>query len=343
MSAIRTSSIVKQDATAMRLSPSSPDTEGRLWERMTSEQALWQAWQRVLANGGGPGVDGMTLAAFAGRATAHLRTLRRELLNGEYRPAQVLRVYVPKRSGGQRPLSLLTVRDRVAQRAAHDALNPVFEPRFLPCSFAFREGRSGVDAARAIGQWRGRGYRWVVDGDIAQCFEHIEHALLLELLGQQIADRRVLRLIRTWLQAQVMNELAPASVMSEGVHQGGAISPLLSNVYLHEFDARLTEQKLALVRYADDWLILCRTEREAQAALQCATDALARLRLMVNPNKTRITHFDQGFAFIGMFFLGERTHWLSPAMAGMQWVGDGGKGERGMGAGKRLLRRLLGG
>ena len=236
--ALDKSSIVKQDAAATESNPPSLREQGRLWERMTSEQALWQAWQKVLANGGGPGVD----------------------------------------------------------------------------------------------------------GDIAQCFERIAHVLLLELLGQQIADRRVLRLIRTWLEAQVMNELTPASVMGEGVHQGGAISPLLSNVYLHEFDARLTEQKLALVRYADDWLILCRTEREAQAALQCATDALARLRLMVNPSKTRITHFDQGFAFIGMFFLGERTHWLSPAMAGMQLVGEErsrGNGERGMG--QRLLRRLLGG
>ena len=281
----------------------------QLWEQVTALSSLNQAWAKVRANGGAAGTDGETLDGFARRLDANLRRLQRDLETAAYRPEPVRRVMVPKPQGGQRPLSILAVRDRVAQRAVYDALAPFYETRFLDCSYAFREKRSTQDAVNAIAAWRERGLFWVADGDISQCFERIDHDVLMRQLNDDIKDRRVLRLLRMWLRARVLNEMASARPM--GAPQGGVISPLLSNVYLHAFDVALTEQNLALVRYADDWVILCKSEADAQAALQAASDALTRLKLAINPHKTRVTHFEQGFSFVGAFFVKNQQYWIS--------------------------------
>jgi group II intron reverse transcriptase/maturase len=275
---------------------------------------LLQAWRKIKANGGGPGVDGQGLREFEANLRDNLGALQAALDSGSYRPQPVRRVWVPKSSGGARPLAILTIKDRIAQRAVYDALAPLYERNFLDCSYGFREGRSLHDAVEAVRRWRDQGRRWVVDGDIKDCFESLDHRLLLQTLARDVSDRRVLQLIERWLKAQVFNDVSGRDPAA-GTFQGGVISPLLANVYLHAFDEALTRAGLALVRYADDWVILCAKKTEAEAALAAASRALERLRLAANPYKTRIVHFDQGFRFLGVFFVRGEHYYLSPIPA----------------------------
>jgi RNA-directed DNA polymerase len=278
-----------------------------------SLENLERAWRKVRANGGTAGADGQTLRDFETNLLGNLKLLRSELMSGNYRPPRVRVVYVPKGSGEWRPLGILTVRDRVAQRAVYDALAPMYERKFLECSFGFREGRSTQDAAGLVQRYRDEGQRWVVDGDIKDCFEKIDHQLLMQMLARDVKDERVLRLIEQWLTAQSFNEMRQQK-KKVGTFQGGVISPLLANVYLHGFDVELTRAGLALVRYADDWIILNAKKSQAEEALEKAARALERLRLMLNPQKTRITHFDEGFSFLGMFFVRNKFYSISPGV-----------------------------
>lgn len=270
-----------------------------------SLENLERAWRKVRANGGGPGVDGETLRAFERELRANLDALQGELATGVYKPQPVRRVYVPKGNGDWRPLGILTVRDRIAQRVVYDAIAPIYEEKFLDCSYGFREGRSLQDAVTAVVRYRDAGQRWVVDGDIKDCFERIDHRLLMRMVTRDIQDKRLLHLIEGWLGAQVFNEL-DGKRARVGTFQGGVISPLLANVYLHLFDVELTRSGLALVRYADDWVILSMKKFQAEEALDKATRALEKLKLMLNPHKTRVVHFDEGFSFLGVSFVGAR-------------------------------------
>ncbi len=296
------------------------DAVRQIATRAFAPDALLHAWRKVRANGGGPGIDGEDLRKFEARLQPNLASLRAELLSGSYRPLPVWRVSIPKPNGGRRPISILAVRDRIAQRAAHDALAPLFEPHFLPCSFGFREGRSIHDAVAAVICHRDAGLRHVVDGDISRCFEHINHDLLMQFVARSINDKLMLSLIRKWLKARVFNDMPNAAEAESdvGALQGSAMSPLLSNIYLHQFDVALTNSSsatptTALVRYADDWLILCRREVDAKRALIDATHALSQLHLNVNPHRTRIASFDAGFAFLGAFFIRDEHYWISPS------------------------------
>lgn len=272
---------------------------------------LMRAWRKVRANGGGAGVDGETLRKFEANLRANLKGLHDELVTGNYEPPPVRVVYVPKGRGEWRPLGILTVRDRVAQRAVYDALAPLYEGKFLECSFGFREGRSIQDAVALVEQHRDAGRRWVVDGDIKDCFERIDHRLLMQMVARDVKDQRVLQLVERWLTARVFNEMRQEK-KNVGTFQGGVISPLLANVYLHTFDVELTRAGLALVRYADDWIVLNAKKADAETALEKAGRALEKLRLLINPGKTRITHFDEGFSFLGMFFVRNRHYPISP-------------------------------
>ncbi len=280
---------------------------------------LLQAWRKVKANGGGPGVDGENLRDFETHLDTNLKGLQSQLRRGVYEPQKVKRVLVPKASGGLRPLAILTIRDRIVQRAVYDVLAPLYERRFLDCSYGFREGRSLQQAAQRVAQWRDQGRRWVVDGDIKDCFERIEHRRLMQMIQRDTDDWLVLRLIERWLNAQVFNEMSGRGAQTSrdpavGTFQGGVISPLLANVYLHAFDQQMLQSKLALVRYADDWLILCAKKPEADAALERATQALSQLRLAINPYKTRVVSFEEGFRFLGVFFVRNEQYVLSPAV-----------------------------
>lgn len=266
-----------------------------------SDEALRRAWQQLKANGGGPGVDGVDIASFEARLKEHLAVLQAELSQGSYRPQPVRRVLIPKRNEGLRPLAVWTLRDRLAQRAVLNAVEPLFEPLFLPCSHGFRPGRSVQTAAEMVGAARDEGLRWVLDADIKECFENIDPVLLMRLVRRRLKDKRLLGLIDCWLQARVLT--AGGQMRAAGTAQGGVLSPLLCNVYLHEFDSTLVRQQLRLVRYADDFVVLQRRRREAEAAQAAAQEALAVLRLEFNLYKTRIVSFDQGFKFLGMFFV----------------------------------------
>jgi RNA-directed DNA polymerase len=286
------------------------ERESALAPRIWARENLRRAWRKVKANGGGPGADGESLRVFEANLQRNLDDLHAALRSGAYSPQPVRRVWVPKPSGGNRPLAILTVRDRIVQRLVYDALAPIYERKFLDCSYGFREGRSTRDAVAAVIRWRDQGRRWVVDGDIKDCFEKLDHRVLMSLVSQDVRDRRVLQLIAAWLRAQVFNDLSGRDPAA-GTFQGGVISPLLANIYLHEFDMAMTKAGLALVRYADDWVILSPKKSEAEAALETAAQALERLRLSINPYKTRVTHFNQGFLFVGTFFVRNEHYALS--------------------------------
>jgi group II intron reverse transcriptase/maturase len=277
---------------------------------------LMRAWRKVKANGGMPGVDGENLRDFAEKLDGNLRQLQAELRSGQYQPKPIRRIWVPKENNGARPIAILTLRDRVAQRAVVEVLGPLMEKSFNACSFGFREGRSLHDAVRRVLTGRDAGKRWVVDGDIRKCFESLDHRLLLDMLARDVNDRPLLQLIERWLTAHVFNELTPSSAKqpSVGTTQGGVLSPLLCNVYLRPFDDALTRSGLALTRYADDWVILCQSKSQAQDALNRASQELGRLKLAINPHKTRVTGFEQGFCFLGVFFIRNEHFFLSPGM-----------------------------
>lgn len=278
--------------------------------------ALGEAFRKVRANGGGPGPDAQSLEVFERRLEDNLHALERELRSGRYRPQPALRVWLPK-SGGEpgerRPIAILNVRDRVAQRAAHTALAPFYESRFHDCSFGFRESRGVREAVAEVVRLRDRGMHYVVDGDIRRCFESMEHDVLLRLLERDIGDARYSAVIERWLRMGVLSGRGAQGEVERqerGVGQGAAISPLLSNVYLHQFDEAILQQRRSLVRYADDWVILCRTREDAEQALDEARAALESIRLTLNPHKTRITDFASGWAFLGAFFVRDEQYWV---------------------------------
>ena len=266
-----------------------------------SDEALRRAWQQVKANGGGPGVDGVDIQAFEAHLAEQLAALQVELSQGSYQPQAVRRVLIPKRNEGLRPLAIWTLRDRLAQRAVLNAVEPLFEPRFLACSHGFRPGRSTQSAVDMVIAARDEGLRWVLDADIKECFDNIDPTLLMQVVRRQLHDKALQRLIDLWLQARILT--AAGQVRAAGAAQGGVLSPLLCNIYLHQFDLALTERGWRLVRYADDFVVLNQRRKEAEAAQETAQAALAALRLEFNPYKTRIVHFDQGFKFLGRFFV----------------------------------------
>ena len=275
-----------------------------LQDKVYRRDVLWRAWVAVRRNNGAPGIDRTTLAEVEEYGVSRLLDeLAAELRDGTYRPLPARRVFIPK-SGGreQRPLSIPAVRDRIVQAAVKIVLEPVFEADMLDCSFGFRPRRSAHDALQVLidESWRGR--RWVVETDIANCFEAIPHERLMRAVEERVCDQAVLKLLRAMLRAGVMQDGTVRRPVT-GAPQGGVVSPLLANVYLHRIDrAWSTREHGVLVRYADDALVMCRSREQAEAALQRLRDLLAELGLEPKEAKTRIVHLQvggEGFEFLG--------------------------------------------
>ena len=276
-----------------------------LYDRIHRSDVLWEAWRRVRRNRGSAGLDAQSITDVEDYGVERfLEELSAVLRAGEYVPQAVLRRYIPKADGKRRPLGIPTVRDRVVQMAAKLVLEPIFEADFLPCSFGFRPQRSTLMALETLRKLGAKGGHHVLDADIRDYFGSIDHRKLMKLVAKRISDQRVLKLIRQWLAAGVMEDGEVRANLA-GTPQGGVISPLLSNIYLHVLDMLWTRHSAPLgelVRYADDFVVICKTKRQCEEAEQRIRVILERLGLELHPEKTRrVDLYDgkEGFDFLG--------------------------------------------
>jgi RNA-directed DNA polymerase len=260
---------------------------------------LAEAWEHVRENKGSAGIDGVTIAAFTSREDDLLRQLHRQLRDGSYRPSPVKRVAIPKLGGGTRNLGIPPVVDRVVQQALAQKMSPIFEPLFADCSFGYRLGRSPHMAMRKVWCEINEGNLWIFDADLRSYFDSISHDRLISLIATEISDGRVLRLIRSFLEAGAIANGAWEPTKT-GVPQGGVASPLWSNIYLTPFDHAMTKAGFRLTRWADDFVVVCPTYKEAERALAMARAFLReKLGVELHPEKTRIVHVTDGFEFLG--------------------------------------------
>jgi RNA-directed DNA polymerase len=282
-----------------------------LIDKVFAPRTLALAWAKVRANGGASGVDGQSIERFEARQEEYLAELSAALRQGTYRPQAVRRVEIAKGDGRMRPLGIPTVKDRIVQTAMKLVIEPIFERMFEPTSFGFRPGKGCKDALREVDRLLGEGYAFVVDADLSSYFDSIPHEPLMDRVEAQISDGRLLALLRSFLEQDIfdgMQSWRPA----EGTPQGAVISPLLANLYLHDLDVLMRERAHRMVRYADDFVVLCRSREEADAALAEVREWVQANGLSLHPDKTQVGDWrqpGQGFEFLGYRF-----------EAGRRWV-----------------------
>jgi RNA-directed DNA polymerase len=286
----------------------SGESANRVWFRLVDKTYapanLQSAFKEVWRNGGSPGADAQTVAHFKRHAPAELARLHEQLRDGTYRPQPVRRAWIAKPgSNERRPLGIPAVRDRIVQAALRHVLEPIFETEFAGESYGFRPGRGAKDALRRVDTLLKAGHVWVVDADLKSYFDTIPHERLLTLVKARVADGRVLALVESFLRAGVLEENKGWQPTERGTPQGGVISPLLANIYLDPLDHQMAAA-WAMVRYADDFVILCRSEAEAHAALDAVKTWVKEAGLLLHPEKTRIVNANApgGFDFLGYHF-----------------------------------------
>ena len=282
-----------------------------LIDKVYRAETLKEAWQKVAGNGGAAGVDGQSVKQFAVQAERYLKELSIALERGTYRAMAVRRVEISKGGGKQRPLGIPVVKDRIVQTALKFVLEPIFEREFLEMSYGFRPGRGCKDALREVEGWLKEGYTFVVDADLRSYFDTIPHARLLERVKEHVSDGRVLELIEAFLQQDIIKDLERWTPVG-GTPQGAVVSPLLANIYLHALDCQMKQKGYRMVRYADDFVVLCRSAEQAQAALAEVKAWVEANGLSLNAEKTHVgdcRQEGQGFEFLGYRF-----------EAGRRWV-----------------------
>ena len=275
-----------------------------LMDKVIRPTTLEAAWRKVARNAGSAGVDGVSIERFAAGSERYLRELHLALQEGSYRPSPIKRVEIPKGDGRLRPLGIPTVKDRIVQAALKMAIEPIFEVQFRPGSYGFRPGRGCKDALREVDRLLQEGFVYVVDADLQSYFDSIPHDRLVARVAGSISDGAVLSLIGRFLEQDIMKGMARWKPQT-GTPQGAVISPLLANLYLHPLDVLMEESGYRMVRYADDLVILCRTEADALAALQRLSEWVRANGLTLHPDKTRVgdsREVGQGFEFLGYRF-----------------------------------------
>jgi len=296
---------------------------GWLYNQMAMPETIFQAWYKVASNDGRPGYDNKSIEEYSLRLDDNLRLLSQSLLTGSYRPGPLLKLVMLKPDGRERVLLIPGVMDRVAQTAAAIVLNPVIEAELGSCAFAYRPGISRQGAAREIERLHREGYQWVLDADIRNFFDSVPHDLLFQRLAKLLDDRELIALLHRWLTAEIVDGLNPRVRNTIGLPQGSPLSPVLANLYLDRFDEQMEKEGFRLVRFADDYLVLCKSRPKAEAALKLSESALAGLKLELNNEKTRITTFAEGFKYLGYLFI--RSLVIPTKMHPEEWYDKLGK------------------
>ena len=304
-----------------------------VYDKLTRRDVMWAAWAEVAANKGAPGVDGVSVAGIIADGVAGVSVFLDELAQrvaaGTYRPSALRRVNIPKpgQPGKTRPLGIPTVADRVVMTAAKMVLEPIFEADFLPASYGFRPKRSAHDALEVVRAEANRGRNWVLDADVTNCFGEIDREVLVGQLARRISDRRMLKLIRAWLRVGVI-ENGVLTATEAGTPQGSPVSPLLANVALHVLDEMWQTDEArtgVLVRFADDFVILCGSRAQAEHARDRVVEILAGLGLRLHPDKTRIVNLTQGmdgFDFLGFHLRKKESYKLPGRYYLHRWPSD---------------------
>jgi group II intron reverse transcriptase/maturase len=275
----------------------------QLIDKIYEMKNLEEAWIKVKSNRGCAGIDKQSITDFQKQSDRNLIEIQRAVKNGKYKPMPTLRKLIPKGDNRFRQLGIPSVKDRILQQSTKNVIEQIFEMKFLDCSYGYRPNKSAHQAVEQIKRYVQQGYTWVIDADVEKFFDSVDHKLMMNFVAEEISDGKVLNLIESWLKAGVMNE-GEIAEKTVGTPQGGVISPLLANIYLHEMDEQITKMRgVRMVRYADDVVVLCKTRKKAEGMMKQVEGILTGLKLRLNKTKTKMVNVkEESFGFLGFKF-----------------------------------------